>query len=140
MDFAFSKLALIAMVGLLVIGPKDLPRVARQLGRALGKVMAMRDKMIMELREGGLPFEAARQAGLSAMGSISQGVHDWGSQMEASGQVGASLFEDFIPQKKPHRKGPQAQARAMRAEQRRWRSAAAGSRFAKMAKLGKCRR
>ena len=40
-DFDAGKLILIAIVALIVIGPKDLPRVLRELGRAVGKMRRM---------------------------------------------------------------------------------------------------
>jgi sec-independent protein translocase protein TatB len=36
-DFGFDKIALIGAVALIVIGPKDLPRVARTVGTLMGK-------------------------------------------------------------------------------------------------------
>jgi sec-independent protein translocase protein TatB len=40
-DFATSELLLVAIVALLVIGPKELPNALRQLGRMAGKARAM---------------------------------------------------------------------------------------------------
>ena len=40
-DIGWSEMALILMVALIVIGPKDLPRVARSVGRWTGKARAM---------------------------------------------------------------------------------------------------
>src|SRR3954452_15698353 len=37
----YSELLLIAVVGLVVIGPKDLPRVMRQVGRGVGRAQGM---------------------------------------------------------------------------------------------------
>src|SRR3954447_874040 len=37
----YSELLVIAMVALVVIGPKDLPRVMRQVGRWVGKAQGM---------------------------------------------------------------------------------------------------
>jgi sec-independent protein translocase protein TatB len=37
----YSELLLIAVIGLVVIGPKDLPRVMRQVGRWVGKAQGM---------------------------------------------------------------------------------------------------
>ncbi|WP_395666446.1 Sec-independent protein translocase protein TatB [Methylocella sp.] len=40
-EFDASKLLIIAIVALVVIGPKDLPRVLRQVGQAVGKMRRM---------------------------------------------------------------------------------------------------
>ena len=40
-DFDAGKLIMIGIVALIVIGPKDLPRVLRELGRAVGKMRRM---------------------------------------------------------------------------------------------------
>lgn len=40
-DFDASKLLIIGVVALVVIGPKDLPRVLRQVGQAVGKLRRM---------------------------------------------------------------------------------------------------
>jgi len=39
-DIGFSELALIALIGLLVLGPKRLPEVARTLGSWVGRIRA----------------------------------------------------------------------------------------------------
>ncbi|MEK0085235.1 Sec-independent protein translocase protein TatB [Benzoatithermus flavus] len=41
LDIGWSEMALILMVALIVIGPKDLPRVARQIGRWTAKARSM---------------------------------------------------------------------------------------------------
>jgi sec-independent protein translocase protein TatB len=37
-DFAFSEMVIVAVVGLIVLGPERLPKVARQAGQWLGKL------------------------------------------------------------------------------------------------------
>lgn len=41
LDIGWSEMLIILVVALLVIGPKDLPKVARQIGRWTGKARAM---------------------------------------------------------------------------------------------------
>ena len=41
LDFDVGKLVVIGVVALIVIGPKDLPRVLRQVGNAVGKMRRM---------------------------------------------------------------------------------------------------
>jgi len=48
LDFSFGELALIALVALLVVGPKDLPVVLRTVGRWAGKFKGIAD----EFRDG----------------------------------------------------------------------------------------
>ena len=57
-DFAPDKLILIGVIALIVIGPKDLPRVLRQLGQLAGKM----SRMAAEFR--GQFLEAMREAEL----------------------------------------------------------------------------
>ncbi len=40
-DVGYSELLLIAIVALIVVGPKELPHLLRQLGRAIGKARAV---------------------------------------------------------------------------------------------------
>ncbi len=39
-----SEIVVIAVVALIVVGPKDLPKMLRQLGRFVGKMRAMADE------------------------------------------------------------------------------------------------
>ena len=41
LDIGWSEMAVIMLVALIVIGPKDLPRLAREIGRWTGKARAM---------------------------------------------------------------------------------------------------
>lgn len=49
MDSGFLKLALVALVGLIVLGPERLPRVARQVGLWVGRTRRYLDKLTTEL-------------------------------------------------------------------------------------------
>jgi Tat protein translocase TatB subunit len=42
-DFSFGELALIVLVALLIVGPKDLPRVMHAVGRWFGQFKGMTD-------------------------------------------------------------------------------------------------
>lgn len=78
MDFAFSKVFLIGAVALLVIGPKDLPRVARWVGRMVGKLAAMRDQMRAQLDDAlKEPAQAAREACLALDQASGQAAEAW---------------------------------------------------------------
>ena len=79
-----SELALIALVALLVIGPKDLPKAMRWLGQWVGKARAMS----RHLRTG---FDAMmREAELEEMQKI------WAAQNEAIMKATA-LPENMLP-------------------------------------------
>ena len=79
-----SELAVIALVALLVIGPKDLPRVMRWLGQWIGKGRAMS----RHLRTG---FDAMmREAEMEEMQKL------WASQNEAIMKATA-LPENMLP-------------------------------------------
>lgn len=43
-DFSFGELAIIALVAILVVGPKDLPVVMRAVGRWVGKFRGISDE------------------------------------------------------------------------------------------------
>jgi sec-independent protein translocase protein TatB len=45
-----SELIVIAVVALIVVGPKDLPKMLRQLGRFVGKMRAMADEFRTRVR------------------------------------------------------------------------------------------
>ncbi|HEU5047963.1 MAG TPA: Sec-independent protein translocase protein TatB [Rickettsiales bacterium] len=56
LDFSFGELALVGLVALVVVGPKDLPVVMRAVGRWFGQFKGIAD----EFREG---FRSAMQEG-----------------------------------------------------------------------------
>ena len=93
MDVALSKMALIALVALMVIGPKDLPRAARAAGRMWGRLAAMRARLLDELRESGSPFEEARKAGLliAEINGTRAVEHPLGAFLAEAGFVPSSL-------------------------------------------------
>jgi sec-independent protein translocase protein TatB len=43
-DFSFGELSLVALVAILVVGPKDLPKVMRAIGRWVGKFRGISDE------------------------------------------------------------------------------------------------
>lgn len=47
----FSELIVVALIGLIFIGPKDLPRIARQLGRFLNDLKHGGDQFINEIKK-----------------------------------------------------------------------------------------
>lgn len=121
MDFAFSKVFLVGAVALLVIGPKDLPRAARWLGRMVGKLSAMRDQMRSQLDEAlKEPMQAAREARF-AMDQASGEVHQALDQARGMMAVGEPLPSSWASRggsvktgsKSPSGKARKAKAMAM---------------------------
>ncbi len=70
LDFDVGKLVVIGVVALIVIGPKDLPRVLRQVGNAVGKMR----RMAAEFQ--GQFMDAMREADVENLKKEVQGVAD----------------------------------------------------------------
>lgn len=49
MDFAWSEFLFIAVLALILIGPKELPTVLRYIGRVVGKVRALAKEFSSQL-------------------------------------------------------------------------------------------
>ncbi len=66
-DGAFSPLhwLIIAVVALLVLGPDQLPKLARRAGRAMTEVQRVRTHLASELRDVVSEFDAAPSASLA---------------------------------------------------------------------------
>ena len=106
-DFDAGKLIIIGIVALIVIGPKELPRVLRQAGQAAAKMRrmaaefrgqfmdAMREADIEDIKEGvGKLAESAKlDAGLDPLAEIKAGIT---SALEAPGKPNP-LPVDSVP-------------------------------------------
>ena len=71
LDIGFTELVLLAGLGLIVLGPQRLPKVAAQLGRWVGQARRMSRTLMYQLRQevdldDPRPFSARRTAGASA--------------------------------------------------------------------------
>jgi sec-independent protein translocase protein TatB len=51
-DLSISKLLILAVIGLVIFGPNELPRLARQAGRALRELRQIAEGAKADLREG----------------------------------------------------------------------------------------
>ena len=51
LDFSISKLAVLALLALLVLGPEKLPKVAAQLGRWVGRARVMARNLRSQLEQ-----------------------------------------------------------------------------------------
>ncbi|MEI9886656.1 MAG: twin-arginine translocase TatA/TatE family subunit [Rhizomicrobium sp.] len=62
LDFSWSHILVLLIVALVVVGPKDLPRLMRIVGQWMGKARAMGRPVPQELRRHGAPVRARRAA------------------------------------------------------------------------------
>lgn len=85
-DIAWSEMVLIGAVALVVIGPKDLPRVLRTVGQTVGKVRRMAAEFQGQFNE------AMREAELA---DLKKQVEDVG------GSVSSALNSDYKPIEEP---------------------------------------
>jgi sec-independent protein translocase protein TatB len=78
-EFDAGKLIIIGIVALIVIGPKDLPRVLRQAGQAMAKLRRMaaefRGQFDEAMREAELSEIQEEAAKLAALGKIGAGIN-----------------------------------------------------------------
>ena len=70
LDFDVGKLVVIGVVALIVIGPKDLPRVLRQVGAAVGKMRRMANEFQGQF------MEAMREADVENLKKEVEGAAD----------------------------------------------------------------
>ena len=102
-DIGLSKMALVGVVALIVIGPEKLPRVARTVGTLLGKAQRYVSDVkaevnrSMELDE----LKKMKESVESAARDVEQSIHTAASDFEkdgaeATGEASAAL-EDSLP-------------------------------------------
>ena len=83
-DLGISKMALIGVVALIVIGPQKLPRVARMIGAMLGKAQ----RYVADVKA-----EVNRSIELEDLKKVKDEVEGAAREVESSIQSGASDFE-----------------------------------------------
>lgn len=83
-EFGISKLALIGVVALIVIGPEKLPRVARTVGTLLGKAQ----RYVADIKN-----EVNRSMELDELRKMKDSVETAAREVESSVQATASDFE-----------------------------------------------
>ena len=89
LDFSISKLAVLALLALLVLGPEKLPKVAAQLGRWVGRARVMArnlrsqleqevsyDELLKEKQKAEAALKAARDSSIAQGAQISQSMHE----------------------------------------------------------------
>src|SRR5579883_3148004 len=100
-DFAWSEIALIAVVALVVIGPKDLPRVMRTVGYWVGRARAVArefqssvDQMIREAELEDVRKQVEDATKLDLPNEIQKTV-------DPTGELQQSLSESVVPAETP---------------------------------------
>ena len=94
-DLGVSKLALIAVVALVVVGPERLPKVARMAGNLFGRAQRyMADvksevNRQMEIEE----FKKFREESASALKEVENSIHSVASEASANLSNQADIFE-----------------------------------------------
>ena len=94
-DLGVSKLALIAVVALVVVGPERLPKVARMAGNLFGRAQRyMADvksevNRQMEMEE----FKKFREESVSALKEVENSIHSVASEAGANLTDQADIFE-----------------------------------------------
>ena len=94
-DLGVSKLALIAVVALVVVGPERLPKVARMAGNLFGRAqryiadVKSEVNRQMEIEE----FKKFREEGVSALKEVENSIHSVASEANANLTDQADIFE-----------------------------------------------
>ncbi len=86
-DFGFSEILVAAVIGLIVIGPERLPRVARTLGHLVGRLQ----RYVVDLKD-----DISRQAELEEFNQIKASVEDTAKDIEESVSNNINFIEDEV--------------------------------------------
>lgn len=136
-DIGWTELAIIALIALLVIGPKDLPQAMRTIARWVKRIRGMArefqssvDDMIREAELDGIKEEFGAVAG-SDLDAMVENTIDPDGTMAGEFDVGPDFTppEDTSPAPGARKKGPKAKAGTKRAAKTgaKTKRAAAGS-------------
>lgn len=111
-DFAWSELALIAAVALVVIGPKDLPRVLRTVGMWVGRARAVArefqgsiDQMVREAELEEVRKQVQKATNFDVGNEIEKTI-------DPTGELKKTLAEPIVPDR-PATASPPAPATAV---------------------------
>jgi sec-independent protein translocase protein TatB len=88
-DFGFTEMMIIAVVGLVVIGPERLPKVAKQAGQWLGKLRRYVDDVKSDIN---------RQVDLQELKNLQSQMTDAARDLETSMQSTASQVQGDLEQ------------------------------------------
>jgi sec-independent protein translocase protein TatB len=92
-DISFAELMMIAIVGLLVIGPDKLPQVARSLGAFIGRLQ----RYIAQVKE-----EINREARFEDLQKLQQEIKDGARQAQASIMEGVGQKQSVMASMQEH--------------------------------------
>jgi sec-independent protein translocase protein TatB len=88
-DFGFSELMIIAIVGLIVIGPERLPRVARTLGHLFGRMQ----RYVTEIKA-----DINREVELDELRKLQASMKEAAQEIEESVSKQVNFIEDEVKQ------------------------------------------
>ena len=119
LDFSISKLAVLALLALLVLGPEKLPKVAAQLGRWTGraKVMARNlraqleqevsyDELLKEKQKAEAALKAARDSTTTHMQNVAATAQSAASTINRSVDPNITPPTQASTDDKPHDQSP----------------------------------
>jgi sec-independent protein translocase protein TatB len=97
-DFAWSEIAVIAMVALVVIGPKDLPKALRMVGTWVGRARSIarefQNSLDQMIREAELE-EVRKTLETAASVDVAQAIE---TTIDPGGELKRSLAEPLLPE------------------------------------------
>jgi sec-independent protein translocase protein TatB len=88
-DFGFSEMMIIAVVGLVILGPERLPKVAKQAGQWLGKLRRYVDDVKVDIN---------KQMDLQELKNLQAQMTDAAREMETSVQSTVSQVQSDLDQ------------------------------------------
>jgi sec-independent protein translocase protein TatB len=114
-EFDAGKFVLIAIVALIVIGPKELPRVMRQLGQAVGRLKRLssefQSQFMEAMREADLHEVQAEAAKIAAAARLDHGIDPLaGIRAELTKSIEETPSSDSVATAMPVSPDPLAEA------------------------------
>lgn len=95
LDFSWSHILLLLIVALVVVGPKDLPRLMRMIGRWTGKARAMADQLRRSFDD------MARQSELEELRAEIEALR----RQRPLADIEHTLHQSILPQEPPPQGG-----------------------------------